>query len=243
MTSDPLVPPVPPLVQEHEARIAARRETAGSLVRLTLELPASVRASHALPGQYVSVWAGGDTGYFVLASAVGADTWEILLRAGGTVADALLVARVGERVPVTAALGSGFPCVEARGRALVVAVAGTGMAAAMPILAWRMSDGDAARTDVFLGMRVAAELPLTDEIASWRAAGARVTVCLSREDPPRNADPSGAVFVRGYVQDVARASSTTARVVFAVGPGPMVDAVRKLAGELGVEESDFRTNY
>ena len=237
----------------HAARLASRRETAGSLVLLTFELPGVVRATHVLPGQYVSVRAGGDTGYFVLASPVGAESWEILLRNGGDVADALLAARVGEQVPVTAALGAGFPCDEAQGRALVVAVAGTGMAAAKPILAWRTKRGDAARTDVFLGMRIAAELPLADEIAAWRAAGARVTVCLSREDPPPLAHASGATFVRGYVQDVVRAferasvpaaaAARPTRLVFAVGPGPMVEAVRALSRELGVEESDFRTNY
>src|SRR6478672_3633122 len=149
-----------PVLPMHNGRLAARREAAGSLVLLTLEVPSAVRTTHVLPGQYVSVRAGGDTGYFVLASAVGAEAWEILLRAGGDVADALLVAGVGELVPVTDALGSGFPCTEARGRDLIVAVAGTGMAAAKPILAWRMNDGDAARTDVFLGMREAAELPM-----------------------------------------------------------------------------------
>ncbi len=236
------------LLPMHEARLASRRDAAGSLVLLALELAPDVRATHTVPGQYVSVRAGGDTGYFVLASAVGAQTWEVLLRAGGDVADALLVARVGESVPITAALGAGFPCAEARGHSLVIAAAGTGIAAAKPLLEWRTRDGDAARTDVFLGMRLASELPIREEIAVWRAAGARVTVCLSREEPDPAPDPHGPVYARGYVQDFAR--STLARVarrgrsmVFAVGPGPMIEAVRALSRELGVEESDFRTNY
>ena len=209
---------------------------------LTLELPSEVRGTHVLPGQYVSVCAGGDTGYFVLASAVGAETWEILLRSGGDVADALLVATLGERVPVTAALGGGFPCDEARGRSLLIAVAGTGIAAAKPIMSWRMNDGDAARTDVFLGMRVAADLPMHAEIAAWQAAGSRVTVCLSRENP----DAGVPGFVRGYVQDVARSTlgvMDSRGMIFAVGPGPMIDAFRVLGHELGVSETDFRTNY
>jgi ferredoxin-NADP reductase len=40
-----------------------------------------------------------------------------------------------------------------------------------------------------------------------------------------------------------RAAPGKRRIIFAAGVKPMIDAVRLLAKELGVHESDVRTNY
>jgi NAD(P)H-flavin reductase len=222
----------------HAARIAARRE-GGPLVAVMLDLPQDVIATHRVPGQYVSISAGGEEALFVLASPVGAPRWELLLRASGTVSEALLAAPIGSTFPSTAALGDGFPMADARGRALVLLASGTGIAAATPILAVRVADGDGPRTEVFLGLRGTDELPCLREVDAWREAGADVTVCVSREEP------SGPGVARGYVQDVAaaRIEPGAGALVFAVGPEPMIEGARALARSLGLPETDFRTNY
>ena len=226
------------LVMAHVARISARR-AGGPLVPIALDLPPDVLATHRVPGQYVSIAAGGENGFFVLGSAVGAGRWELLVRASGTVSEALLSAPIGATFEVTAALGGGFPMTESRARTLVLLAAGTGIAAATPILAQRFEEGDAARTDVFLGLRQVADLPCPRDVDAWRQAGARVTVCVSREEP------SGPGVARGHVQDVAaaRLGSGAGALMFAVGPEQMIDGARALAKSLGMPEADFRTNY
>jgi NAD(P)H-flavin reductase len=222
----------------HAARISARRE-GGPLVPVVLELPPDVIRTFRAPGQYVAISAGGEEGFFVLANPVGAPLWELLVRASGTVSEALLAAPIGSTVPVTAALGEGFPMATARRRGLVLLAAGTGIAAATPILAVRAADGDASRTEVFLGLRRAEDLPCPREVAAWREAGATVTVCVSREAP------NGPGVARGHVQDVAAAhlERGSGALVFAVGPEPMIEGARALARSLGLPETDFRTNY
>jgi len=228
--------------RRHEARLAARR--AGSpLVVVTLELPAPVIASHQVPGQYVSIAAEGDDGFFVLASPVGAPAWQLLVRGGGTVADALLAKPIGTILATSGALGTGFPCADARRRRLAICAAGTGIAAAPPLAERRIQDGDAHRTHIYLGLRSAAELPCPEDVVRWRAAGVMVTICVSREE-------ARAPFTeRGYVQDIARAhfaiepGASASMLLFAVGPAPMVEGARALAKSLGIAEIDFRTNY
>jgi len=222
----------------HAARLISR-DAGRPLVPVVLDVPADVRASHTTPGQYVQIAAGGENGYFVVASSVGAAAWCLLVKGGGSTADALLSEPLGATFPVTGALGAGFPMDEARGRPLVIAAAGTGIAAAPPIAARRIADGDAPRTHMLLGLQLAAHLPFPGDLVAWRAAGMDVTLCVSREDG------DGVGVVRGYVQDVARArlTQTHGRMIFAVGPSAMVDATRTIAGQLGASEADVRTNY
>jgi NAD(P)H-flavin reductase len=222
----------------HVARLSARRD-GGPLVPVVLELPPDAIATHRVPGQYVSIAAGGEDGYFVLANPIGAPRWELLVRASGTVSEALLAAPVGATFATTAALGDGFPMASARGRALALLAAGTGIAAVTPILEQRAREGDAPRTAVFLGLRRGADLPCAPEVDAWRKAGAEVTLCVSHEDG------RGPWVESGYVQDVAarRIKAGAGALVFAVGPEPMIAGARALAKSLGMPEADFRTNY
>jgi NAD(P)H-flavin reductase len=146
---------------------------------------------------------------------------------------------------MSGALGEGFPCDEARGRSLVIAVAGTGIAAARALMALRIEGGDAYRTELFLGTQTRAAVPLGEELAQWKRAGARVVVCLSREPPAAASD--GVESERGYVQDIARARLTTSEhrgaMIFAVGPSGLIEGMRAIGRELGIREADVRSNY
>jgi sulfhydrogenase subunit gamma (sulfur reductase) len=232
----------------HLARLIAREDAGGGLVTLTIAPSDPVRATYERPGQYVSARAGelevvgAPAGYFVLAGDVGAPAWQLILRPGGTSADPLLALRAGAHLVTTEALGGGFPCDEARGRPLLVAATGSGIAAVRPVVARRLGDGDAESTDVLLGVRVRADIPLAGEMDRWRRAGVAVIVCLSREDVPAGGDG----FASGYVQDVARRRARPAAsgaMIFAAGVKGMVEGIRRLASEIGVSETDVRTNY
>lgn len=227
----------------HPARLVARADAGGGLSMLTVETGSDVLGTYTSPGQYVEVRARGETGYFVLANDPGARAWELILRAGGGASDVLLAMGVGGGIEVSAAIGAGFPMDEARGRPVVIALSGTGIAAARPLVHRRIADGDAARTQLLVGVRARGELPIEGQLDGWAAETLRVVVCLSQSDGA----PEDARFRRGYVQDVLRQHADLrpppgARV-FAVGLASMIDGLRELAPALGIAPEHVYTNH
>jgi NAD(P)H-flavin reductase len=192
--------------------VTHRQPAGGGLTRIVLVPAAEVTASHDTPGQYVEVRADGQTGYFVLSSDPRTSPWELVMRAGGGASDVLLVMQLPGAVEVTAAIGAGFPMRDVRGRELLVALGGTGIAAGPPVVRRRISDGDARLTRVWVGARGDA-LPLAGEIEAWRGAGVEVTVAT------------------GFVDEAMSAHIVAApeAPIFAVGADAMVAALRSLA--------------
>jgi NAD(P)H-flavin reductase len=257
----------------HPATLVARSDAGGGLSLLTLELRPDVASTYAAPGQYVEVRAGGETGYFVLANEPGAPAWELIMRAGGGASDLLLAMAPGTPVEVTRAIGDGFPMGPARGNPLLIALSGTGVAAARPLVRRRIADGDAALTRLLVGIRTRVELPLERDLGGWAAAGVGVLVCLSQYDAAADADgaadaaadadavaTAGAAagpdgkgrsddgrFARGYVQDVLRVRPESrppaGARIFAVGVASMVDALRELAPAMGIAPEHVHTNH
>jgi NAD(P)H-flavin reductase len=225
------------------ARLVTRTDAGGGMTRVTIDPAQELVGSYSSPGQYIHARVGGETGYFVLAGAPGASPWELVMRAGGGVSDVLLAAEPGLALEVTPALGDGFPWNDVHGRAVVVALSGTGVAAGRPLVRRRIADGDAAKTQVYLGVRNAAELPLADEVEAWRRAGVSVTICVSQAGEAAGEER----FARGYVQDVLRARAVPGAFadahIFAVGLSTMVDALRAMAPELGMPAERIRTNH
>jgi NAD(P)H-flavin reductase len=192
--------------------VTDRTPAGAGLTRVVVVPAAEVAASHDTPGQYVEVRAEGQKGFFVLSSNPGASPWELVLRDGGGAADVLLVMPVPGAVQVSAAIGTGFPMHDVRGRELLVALGGTGIAAGPPVVRRRISDGDARLTRVWVGARGDA-LPLAGEIEAWRGAGVQVTVA------------------NGYVDEAMRAhiAASPEAPIFAVGADAMVTALLSLA--------------
>ncbi len=230
--------------------ISARSDAGGglSLVRFAGAGAARVLATYRLPGQYVTVpplSADAPPSYFVLANPVGADAPEIVLRGGDEVADRLMTAPLGTPVTMSAAQGAGFPGDRAAGRPLWVAVAGSGVAAARAIAAFRRASGEQEMrsTRLFVGVRRLAELPLRAELEELGRAGMAVTVCTSREEPAAT-ETNGLRFVAGYVQTALGLEMPPRDVrLFVAGPDAMVAALRQLARARGVDERDVHTNY
>jgi NAD(P)H-flavin reductase len=243
----------------HPARLVARRDAGGGMIQVTVEVTPDVAATHTSPGQYVEVRVGGTaegrTGFFVLANAPGTPDlrrWDFVMRAGGNAADVLLTMTPGAELELTAAIGAGFPMADARGRPLVVAVSGTGIAAGRPIVERRIAEGDAANTRVFMGIRTRAELPMRGDIEAWMGAGVEVLVCLSKDE----GSIEGVPHAHGYVQNVLRrVESRDARSdpdregrwsrarIFAVGNASMIEGLKAVAPELGISPEDVHTNH
>jgi NAD(P)H-flavin reductase len=212
------------------ARLAGRESAGGGLTRVVVEPEAALLASYRTPGQYVEMRAGGETGFFVLSSEPGSHPWALVMRSGGGASDVVLAIPVGSDIELTGAIGHGFPLEAAARHPLVVALNGTGVAAGAPIVRRRVREGDGARTKVFLGVRARDEVPIETELQQWQDQGVEVVVCLSQE-----------------LQDVVRARLAPGDLaggrVFAVGSAPMIDALRALAPQLGLDALRIHTNY
>lgn len=215
------------------AVLSGRRDAGGGLLLVTLLVQPAVAAAYRAPGQYVEVTVPKGTGFFVLGSEPGDTAWELLVRNAGDAADALATLPVGSPIDVSRPHGAGFPVERARGRALAVAVVGSALGAARPVLRRRIAEGEGARTAAFVGVRSAADVPLASEVDEW-SRHARVVLCLSKAELDHHrAVLPGAARAAGYVQDAVRASldaSTLApdALVFAAGPSAMLAALRDL---------------
>jgi NAD(P)H-flavin reductase len=196
----------------HPATVTERRAAGGGLMRIVLAPSDEAATSYQTPGQYVEVRADGETGYFVLSSEPGASPWELVMRDGGGAADVLLVMPLPHAVEVTSAIGVGFPMGDVRGREVLLALGGTGIAAGPPLVRRRIRDGDAAFTRVWVSAR-GDVVPLAEEVDAWRAAGVEVTVA------------------NGFVDEAMRPhiAASPEVPIFAVGAEAMLAALRALA--------------
>ncbi|MBX3229786.1 MAG: hypothetical protein KIT84_05580 [Labilithrix sp.] len=215
--------------------LTARRQAGAGLHLVTLTPPEEMAASYRAPGQYVQVRTDSGSGFFVLAGELHAPSWELLVRNNGEASTDLTGAPEGTVVSVAGPLGKGFPLERARGRALVVAVAGSALAVARPILRDRLAHREAALTSVYIGVRSSREIPLVEEVAGWAHAGARLVLCLSRASDDDASVLPEALRGEGYVQrvlaDDLAARRSAGGVVFAAGPGGMLTDLRALAGD------------
>jgi NAD(P)H-flavin reductase len=231
------------------ARLAGRESVGGGLTRVTVEPSEALLSTYRRPGQYVEMRVDGAMGFFVLASDPGEGPWTLIMRPGGGASDVVLGIAIGSPIELTGALGHGFPADAAAGLPLVIALNGTGVAAAPPLVHRRIRDGDAGLTQLYIGLRTRDELPIEPELRAFRQGGVEVVVCLSQAPALVAEDSEEAVtrFAPGYVQDVLRARVTAGSLsggrIFAVGSSAMLASLRDVALDLGLPRDHVHTNY
>lgn len=220
------------------AVLIEREPVGGGLERVRLAIDAETAATHTRHGQYVEVSEGEEHGYFVIASSPGEETWDLLVRDGGTMGDRLRSAKMGVTFDVSPAQGKGFPLESAKGHPLILATTGSGIAAVLSAVGARIEQGDARRTFLFYGVRQREDVALGSELEAMRAAGVDVAICLSRE----HATEPG--FFKGYVQDVAKARSWNLQTgfIFAAGNDAMIEGMREAAPLLGLSPDAVKVN-
>ncbi|HEX7603526.1 MAG TPA: hypothetical protein VF316_18030, partial [Polyangiaceae bacterium] len=172
---------MPPPAPLHPARVLAVEPHVGGLVWVRVEVALEVAATHRLPGQYVHADVDGRTGYFALANREGGRPWEFLLRDAGGASEGLLRKVPGDEFSISGAQGAGFPVERVRGQPLSVVVTAGAIGAVRAVLAHRVEEGDAARTDLYLGTRVRSDVPIAEELERLRLAGVRIHISLSDE--------------------------------------------------------------
>lgn len=219
------------------AALSARRDAGGGLLLVGLSVRPETAAHFTAPGQYVEIVADGSAGFFVLAGRLGAPSWELLVRSAGGASEALASLPLESTLEVSHPLGEGFPLDLARGRSLVVAVAGSAVGVARPVMHARIASGEVASTRLYIGARSAPDVPLASELETWSRLGARVVLCLSQSEVDHDRDvlPS-AERVPGYVQNAVAGIIDEPElldgVVFAAGPEGMLAEMR----DLGVDD-------
>lgn len=219
------------------AVLAGRRDAGGGLTLIGLDVDAALARAYGAPGQYIELRTERGNGYFVLAGALGRSPFELLVRNAGDAADVLVTAPLGTDLEITPPLGDGFPADRGTGRQLVIAVVGSALAVARPLVGRRLDEKVAERTHVYIGARSAVDVPLAEEVEAWSEAGVEVVLCLSRAELEH--DRARLAFARrdsGYVQDVVARDCEGGRLagalVFAAGPAAMLTAMRGLPGSV-----------
>lgn len=121
----------------------------------------------------------------------------------------------GDKIDILGVLGNGFPLSEARGKRVLLLGGGIGI----PPLVQLAGELEAEELYIFAGYRDE-QLFLREEL---EACG---KLCIATED--------GSVGTKGNVLDAVRQSGLEADIIYACGPMPMLQAVKKYAAEKGI---------
>ncbi len=217
------------------AILSARSPVGGELLLISLDVDEQSARRYTTPGQYIEVKAETANGYFVLASDVGERPWQLLVKNAGGAADALATLPLGAPITIAGPRGAGFSVERMRSRHVVVAVVGSALGVARPVLRQRIEDGVATATHLFLGLRAPTDLAIASEVAEWAARGVRVILCLSRTELDHHPEVLPAAHrVAGYVQHALARALEAGEVphgtlVIAAGPDSMLADMRALA--------------
>jgi NAD(P)H-flavin reductase len=221
------------------AVLSDRTDAGGGLMLVALDVGPELARAYTAAGQYIEIATAGGRGYFVLAGEVGRSPWELLVKNAGDAANALFSLPRGSTVSVNGPMGTGFNVVHVPSRPVVIAVVGSALAVARPVVASRLSQGEAASTMLFIGLRAPTDIPLANEVAGWLDQGVVVVLCLSRAELDNHPEIlPRARRVGGYVQEgVSRAVESgelpSGAVVVVAGPDAMLESLRSFASAHG----------
>lgn len=223
------------------ARVASIKPAADGLVRVTLDVPPAVAASHVAPGQYVKASLDGvGESFFAIASRPHptGDRIELLLKLGSALPDAIAKLDPGSAIATTTAQGKGFPIERAAGRDLVLVATGSGISPVRSVIETVMSRrSDFGLVSLYFGARTPTAFAYGDELDTWRAAGIEVFPVVSR---PTDTGWKG---LTGYVQTHLDGVHLATALAFLCGQKPMVEAVRKALAERGVPADSIYLNF
>lgn len=242
MSGSPLAPPrrpsspTPSPWQSRAARIAAIRPEGPDVFTIDLVPRDASAAFRFVPGQFNMLHLPGiGEAAISIASDPGVPSpVSHTIRAVGNVTQALGRLGVGAELLVRGPFGRGWPLAGIRGRDVVVAAGGVGLAslrAAICHLARHR--GDYGSVAILHGAKTPADLLYPHEYAGWRDAGLNVFTIVDAADARW---PGAVGVVPDLFADLDVDSGHTS--LFCCGPEPMMQAVVARAAQAGIASGD-----
>ncbi|GAA1835285.1 FAD/NAD(P)-binding protein [Actinomadura chokoriensis] len=178
-------------------RVTGRRAETADTVTLTLK-PVEAAVPDPVPGQFTMMYVFGVGEAPISVSRIGplpeergsarsrgtGPVLEQTVRAVGAVTRAVCATQSGQVVGLRGPFGTGWGLDGARGRDLLLAAGGIGLAPLRPAVLHALSARDSfGRISVLIGARTPDDLLFVDELDMWRANGAQVEVTVDRPVP------------------------------------------------------------
>jgi sulfhydrogenase subunit gamma (sulfur reductase) len=223
------------------AILVARTPAADGLTDLRLDLAGTpLPGTHQRPGQYVHLrLTGPEEGLFAIASPPTSRQWDLLVKAGSPLTDALVRLPLGERVEVSRPEGPGFPLEQARGKDLLLFATGSGISPIRSVIESIRSERAAyGRVTLYFGARTPGAFAYARDFEAWRRSDIRVVPTVSQPGA------SGWQGLTGYVQaHLAEQPLTPGLLAFVCGQREMVQGVMAALRARGLLPSAIHQNF
>lgn len=126
------------------------------------------------PGQFVqmSVFGYGEAPISICSSPTKTDSFELCVRAVGTVSNAIHDLSAGDWLGIRGPYGRGFPVIEMTGKDLLIVAGGIGLAPLRSLITYVLDHRDRyGRVIVVYGAKSPEAILFTDEVARWAEDG------------------------------------------------------------------------
>ncbi|MBX5480849.1 MAG: NAD-binding oxidoreductase [Myxococcaceae bacterium] len=225
----------------HQGTVVANTRAAAGLHAVHVDVSGTpLVGTHSLPGQYLTLKIEElGEGLFAIASGPEADghTFELLVKEGSPVSDALIAAKPGLKVWLTAPEGRGFPVERARGRRVLLFATGSGISAIRSLIQVMLKDRSAwGEVTLYFGARTPGAFAYAPEFDRWRAHGIKVVLTVSQRAAP------GWRGLTGYVQAHLPEERLHDAVAFVCGQEQMVEDVRRVLRARGMPDENIFQN-
>src|SRR5262249_40338753 len=225
----------------YQAKVSAVHTAADGLTSLELDVSGTKLAgSHREPGQYVAVSLEPlGQGLFAIASAPGpAARFELLIKEGPALANALAQLEPGTTVKVAMPGGKGFPVERARGKNLLLFATGSGISAIRSVILFiRRHRDDFGAVRLYFGARTPTAFAYEGELDAWQSEGIEVVRSVSRPGE------SGWKGLTGYVQSHLSDVNIDNAIAFLCGQRAMVADVTRALISRGLRRDDIYLNF
>lgn len=156
------------------ARIASIRDLSPLEKLFTIELPKGYSLNHK-PGQFVqlSLIGVGEAPISISSSPSRSNgSFELCVRRVGDLTNVLHTKQTGDTVGIRGPFGRGFPLERFRGKDIVFAAGGIGLAPLRSVINQVLDErGKYGRVMILVGARTPSDLLFTDEMETWRKRG------------------------------------------------------------------------
>ncbi len=227
----------------HPATVDAVRPAAEGLTLIRVDVRGTpLVGAHQVPGQYVKLTLDGAAeGFFAIASPPdpSGGAYEFLIRGGAPLADALVQARPGTQVKLTAPGGKGYPLSAAKNKHVLLFATGSGISPIHSLLQLvRRDRGSYGEVTLFFGARTPTGFAYSQEIAEWEAQEG-IQVIRTVSQPGETGWPG----LTGYVQAHIGSVKVDNTVAFICGQKGMVQGVTEALVRRGLPKENIFLNF